>query len=143
MSSKLTAFRVHVTKEEFDDFLYPAFVNVGSKDDTESEIAVRIAKDFRRGPTITENVTASDAEGGRTVGLLKLVVPEHTFIVESDMFNMLKNRYKKYMTQLRDAVIIEKVEFRDKLNKSEKIEIDPESADEGAKQQASEAPGSA
>lgn len=143
MSSKLTAFRVHVTKEEFDDFLYPAFVHVGSKDDTESEIAVRVAKDFRRGPTVTEAVTAAEVEGGRSVGILKLVVPDHTFIVESDMFNMLKTRYKKYMTQLRDAVIIEKVEFRDKLNKSEKIEIDPESADEGAEQQASKAPSSA
>ena len=143
MTSKLTAFRVHVTKEEFDDFLYPAFVHVGSKDDTEAEIAVRVAKDFRRGPTVTEMVTPDDEKGGRAVGLLKLIVPEHTFVVESDMFNMLKNRYKKYMTQLRDAVIIEKVEFRDKLKDSEKIEIDPESTDEGAKQQASEAPGSA
>ncbi len=143
MTSKLTAFKVHVTKEEFDDFLYPAFVHVGSKDDTEAEIAVRIAKDFRRGPTVTETVTPSEEEGGRSVGLLKLVVPDHVFIIESDMFNMLKNRYKKYMVQLRDAVIIEKVEFRDKLSKSEKIEIDPESTDEGAKQQASEAPSSA
>lgn len=136
MSSKLTAFKVHVTKEEFDDFLYPSFVHVGSKDDTESEIAVRIAKDFRLGPTVTEIVTTDDEKGGRAVGLLKLIVPDYTFTVESDMFNMLKTRYKKYMSQLRDAVIIEKVEFRDKLNKSEKIEIDPESADEGAKQQA-------
>ena len=136
MSSKLTAFKVHVTKEEFDDFLYPAFVNVGSKDDTESEIAVRIAKDFKRGPTVTEKVTPAQEEGGRSVGLLKLVVPEHTFIVESDMFNMLKNRYMKYMPQLRDAVIIEKVAFRDKLKNSEKIEIDPESAEAGTESEA-------
>jgi hypothetical protein len=137
MSSKLTAFRVHVTKEEFDDFLYPAFVHIGSKDDAEAEIAVRIAKDFRQGPTVTETVTISDTEGGRSIGLLKLIVPDYTFIVESDMFNMLKNRYKKYMVQLRDAVIIEKMEFRDKLKDSEKIEIDSESAKAGAEQQAS------
>lgn len=143
MTSKITVYKVHVWKEEFDDFLYPSFVHIGSKDDTEAEIAVRIAKDFRRGPTVTEAVTSNDEKSGRSIGLLKLLVPEHVFIVELDMFNMLKARYKKYMPQLRDAVIIEKVEFRDKLNDSEKIEIDPESADEGSKQQASEAPSSA
>jgi hypothetical protein len=137
MTSKLTAYKVHVDKEEFDDFLYPAFVHVGSKDDTEAEIAVRIAKDFRQGPTITETVTSDDEKSGRSIGLLKLIVPEYVFTVDAAMFNMLKARYKKYMVQLRDAVIIEKVDFRDKLKDSEKIEIDPESADEGAKQQAS------
>ena len=131
MTSKITAFKVHVTKEEFDDFLYPSFVHIGSKDDTEAEIAVRIAKDFRRGPTVTEAVTSNDEKSGRAVGLLKLLVPEHVFIVELDMFNMLKTRYKKYMPNLRDAVIIEKVEFKEKLDDAEKIEIDPESGDKG------------
>lgn len=142
MTSKLTAYKVHVWKEEFDDFLYPSFVHLGSKDDVEAEIAVRIAKDFRQGPTVTEDVTPTDEKSGRAVGLLKLVVPEYVFTMDSSMFNMLKARYKKYMPNLRDAVIIEKVEFRDKLKDSEKIEIDPESADEGTEQQASKAPSS-
>lgn len=136
MGEKLTAYRVHVTKDEFDDLLYPSFADAGSKDDTEAEIAVRVAKAFKAGPTVLEAVTPQQEEQGRAVGLLKLVVPEHTFTVESDMFNMLKTRYKKYMPKLRDAIIVEKVEFRDKLNNSEKIKIDPESADEETEQQA-------
>lgn len=138
MSSKITTYKIHVTKEEFDDYLYPSFVSVGSKNDSESEIAVRNAKAFREGPTVKEELTAADEAGKtRTVAMLLLIVPEYTFIVEGDMFNQLKSRYKKYMGQLRDVVIIEKVEFRDKLEKSEKLEIDPESASTAQPQQAS------
>ena len=135
-SNTLTAYRIHVTQEEFDDYLYPAFASVGSQNDQEAETALRAAKLFREGPTMLEEVTAEEEEK-KKVAMYKLVIPEHTFTVESDIYTMLKKRYKKYMGQLRDAVIIEKMEFKSKLEGAKEIEIDPESADERQSQQAS------
>jgi len=64
--------------------------------------------------------------------MMKLLASDHTFTVESDIYKLLMRRYKKYMGQLRDAVIIEKMEFKEKLEKAEKVEIDPESTDKRA-----------
>ncbi|KKL25434.1 hypothetical protein LCGC14_2405320 [marine sediment metagenome] len=86
--------------------------------------------------TITDGkftwTNASDEAAGRKVSMMKLLASDHTFTVESDIYKLLMRRYKKYMGQLRDAVIIEKMEFKEKLEKAEKVEIDPESTDKRA-----------
>lgn len=130
--------KIHVTKDEFDEFLYPAFATAASQGDQEQETAVRAARAFREAPTEFETISEDFARRmeqarQKAVPFLKLTTKQHTFGVEIDVYNLLLKRYKEHMKRITDALAIEKHDFLQKLESAEEVKLDgPTKAESGA-----------
>ena len=119
----MIARRIHVTRDEFDDLLYPAFDSKISQSDQEVEVAIRAARCFREGPTQYEEIADDERKRmallrQKPVPFLKLVAAEYTFIVDDDVLKMLLDRYMDYKKNIPDARILEREEFLQKLREA-------------------------
>lgn len=94
---------VHLNKEQFDNFLYPAIARSSAKDEQEMEVAVRVLKKLKD-PSVTyeeelhhHDVEVAKQKGQKLYPFRKLDPPEHTFYLEEEEHRLITDRLKEFL----------------------------------------------
>lgn len=95
---------VTVTKQQFDEHLFPAFVSKGAEDERQMEVAVRVLRKFKD-PRVTEDEEIDprviESAKGKTVYPNRLLtVDRHTFALEEDEHRLVVERLKAFVTRI-------------------------------------------
>lgn len=97
---------VEVTKDEYNDFLYPAVGGSTAKSEQELETALRVMKKINA-PDVTtvlevpaDQLRAAEARGQRLLPTRKLSAPKMELILEEDEWKLVVERLKAYIPQV-------------------------------------------
>lgn len=97
---------VTVTKQQFDEAVFPALIQGNAENESEMETAIRVLRKFRD-PEVTQEETVSaemreraERMGQRVFALRRLVADTHTFELEEDEHRLLVARMKAHVPRV-------------------------------------------
>lgn len=127
----MRAWPIDVTKNEFDNYLYPYGTNVASKDVKEHLVSLRLVEKLQD-PEVTEaipprqdEIDKAEESGEMVWGMHKLAADEHTFLFEEDEKRLLLQRLEKNVGRVPPAIGYEFELLRQKFLNAEPIDITP------------------
>lgn len=121
---------VHVTREQFDEFLYPAIASSSAENESELETAVRVLRKLKKPDITFEEVISSEeqerAKKNRTklVPFRKLTVDEHTFMFEEPEYKLVLDRVKAHLPRISLAAAEELWEFYESVKGAPEVNIE-------------------
>lgn len=99
---------VAISKEEFDDYLYPAFAGGASENEEQLEISARTKRKLRKiaSDEVISKERYAEAErvGAKIVPYLKLNYDAHLLELEEDEYRLMLDRFRKHISRVTSAV---------------------------------------
>jgi hypothetical protein len=116
--------KIYLSKSEFDNILYPAFVSGSPESEDELEVAVRLKFLFKKNADYeeisAEETIAATKRRERVIPFLKLR-SDTTFTFEEDEFKLLHKRLVAAIPRSSFAIAEEMADLLSRFKKSEKV----------------------
>ena len=116
---------ISVTKDQFDDFLYPAYARVGSENEDELEISIRLKFKFRKiakaEEISKERLAKAQAQGEKLYALLKMTNENEEIVLEEDEHKLLLKRFRLALPSFADVAVEEVHEILNLLKDPPKV----------------------